>query len=199
MPYVPCRKAVRHYGVDKTTLARWCARGLLEYTTTPGGQKRYAVPQDPANVQDKPSCAAPRKVSYCYCRVSSPKQRDDLARQEQAMRDTYPNHVIVSDIGSGINFKRRGLRTILEQSMHGKVAEVVVAHRDRLARFATELIEWQLRTCGAKLVVQHQGMGTPEAELVEDLLSIVTVFACRSNGRRRYKTAVKEEDADVQG
>lgn len=82
--------------------------------------------------------------------------------------------------------------------MRGEVKEVVVAHRDRLSRFATELIDWVLRVNGTRLLVQHQGVGTPESELVEDLLAIVTVFACRSHGRRRYKAAKAQEAQDIQ-
>jgi hypothetical protein len=115
------------------------------------------------------------------------------------MRADFPEHIIVTDVASGINFKRRGLLSILDRAYRGEVEEVVVAYRDRLARFASELIEWQLRTCGAKLVVQHQGMGTPESELVDDMLSIVTVFACRRNGRRRYKAADTAEAESVPG
>ena len=76
MKYVPSRKAVEHYGVDKRTLRAWCVRGVLDFTTLPGGQRRYAIPD--ANT-DAGSPGAP-KVSYCYCRVSSSKQKDDLAR-----------------------------------------------------------------------------------------------------------------------
>ena len=178
-----------HYGVDPRTLTSWCDRGLLEFETTPGGQRRYAIKKRNARSNDK--------ISVFYCRVSSAKQKDDLARQEAAARAAYPGHVIVSDVGSGLNFKRKGLRAVLERSMRGEVAEVVVAHRDRLSRFATELIEWIFRTHGTRLVVQHQGMGTPESELVDDLLAIVTVFACRSHGRRRYKAPPVEEAQGV--
>ena len=76
-----------------------------------------------------------------------------------------------------------------------KQKEVVVSHRDRLARFATELIEWILRLHGTRLVVQHQVLETPESELVADLLAIVTVFACRSHGRRRYKRPAQGQEA----
>ena len=195
MKYVPSRHAVKHYQVDKRTLWKWCERGLLDFTTTPGGQRRYAIP---GTTED---CAHPgvqgSRVSYCYCRVSSVKQKDDLARQEAAMRAEFPNHTIISDIGSGLNFKRRGLQTILERALRREVQDVVVAHRDRLSRFATELIEWLLRACGANIVVQHPAMEAPEADLADDILAIITVFACRSHGRRRYKATAAKKDAKV--
>jgi putative resolvase len=113
------------------------------------------------------------------------------------MRATYPGYTIVGDVGSGINFKRRGPRSVLERSMRGEVAEVVVAHRDRLARFGVDLIEWILQRNGTRLVVQHSTVGTPESELADDLLSIVTVFACRRNGTRRYKAPEIQEAQGV--
>lgn len=167
--------------------------GVLDFFSTPGGQRRYAVP-------DPTEDAGVVKVSYCYCRVSTGKQKDDLARQEAAMRAEFPGHIVISDVASGINFKRRGLQTILERAMRGEVQEVVVAHRDRLARFATELVEWMLRACGANLVVQHQAVeSSPSNELAEDILAVVTVFACRSHGRRRYKAkGAAEKDSKAQ-
>jgi predicted site-specific integrase-resolvase len=103
------------------------------------------------------------------------------------MRTEFPNHRIVTDIASGINWKRKGLKTILESAMHGTCGQVVVAHRDRIARFGFELIEWILRTNGANLMVQHKDMdAAPEIELAEDIIAITTVFACKHYGKRRY-------------
>ena len=183
--FVPRRVALQHYRVDPRTLTSWCAKGLLEFRELPGGQKRYAI------------CTArtDSKISIVYCRVSSAKQKDDLRRQKAAMSAAYPGHLVISDVGSGLNFNRPNLRALLERSMRGEVAEVVVSHRDRLARFATELIEWILRLHGTRLVVQHQVLETPESELVADLLAIVTVFACRSHGRRRYKRPAQGQEA----
>ena len=70
-----------------------------------------------------------------FIRVSSPKQRDDLERQRQYMVARFPDYEVVEDIGSGINWKRRGLLSLLDRSLQGGLAEVVVASRDRLCRF----------------------------------------------------------------
>ena len=112
------------------------------------------------------------------------------------MQEKYPNHKLISDIGSGINFKRKGLRTILELSSKGMVSEVVVAYRDRLCRFAFELVEWFLQLHGVKLLVLHENLDSSgQSELAEDLLAIINVFNCRVNGKRKYtkKTETKEE------
>ncbi len=146
-----------------------------------------------------PASPKPSKEKLCYCRVSSPGQRDDLERQIQSMRSMFPNHRIVSDVGSGINFKRKGLRTILERSSKGLVEEVVVAYRDRLCRFAFELLQWVFHCHGVKLVVCNetldaQGSANKHSELTEDLLAIINVFSCRVNGRRKYRQRPEERE-----
>jgi len=127
--------------------------------------------------------------------VSSAKQKDDLERQIASLRESHPEHEVVKDIGSGINFKRKGLRSLLERSLEGGLDEVVVAHRDRLCRFAFDLIEWLFTKHGTKLVVLDQDVASPESEseFTEDLLSIVHVFSCRYNGLRRYRKRLHQE------
>jgi predicted site-specific integrase-resolvase len=76
----------------------------------------------------------------------------------------------------------------------------VVAHRDRIARFGFELVEWVLCTNGANLVVQHKDVeASPATELAEDIIAITTVFACKHYGKRRYakKSDDNEESGDI--
>ena len=73
-----------------------------------------------------------KKKKIAYCRVSSKKQADDLERQKNFFTTKFPDYELVTDIGSGINWKRKGLKTILESAMSGDISELVVAHRDRL-------------------------------------------------------------------
>jgi len=103
------------------------------------------------------------------------------------MRSKYPKHEIWTDIGSGINWNRSNFNRILEFAKNGTIKEVVVAHRDRLCRFAFELVENILSLHQVKLVVLDDQKFTYEEELSNDLLSIVTVFVAKQNGRRRYR------------
>ncbi len=89
------------------------------------------------------------KTGIVLCaRVSSNKQRDDLDRQIDYLSSHYPGCEVIDetsfvlDIAGGINFRRKGLRAILERSLSGDQLTLVVAHRDRLVRFGFELIEW---------------------------------------------------------
>jgi putative resolvase len=131
----------------------------------------------------------------CYCRVSSGKQRDDLARQVSSMQERFPDYEIVTDIdiGSGLNFKRPGMRALLESHVRGDVQEIVVAHRDRLARFGSELFDLVLQVHGGKLLVLDQQSLSPEDELTRDLLSIIHVFSCRLHGLRKYGRKIKKD------
>ena len=109
------------------------------------------------------------------------------------MRSRYPDAKIISDVGSGLNFRRRGLLAILERVHAGDKLTVVVAYRDRLARFGTELIETLLERNGGELVVLNQRDLSPEEELTADLIAILTVFGARVNGLRRYRKEIKKD------
>ena len=197
--FVTTREAKKVLQVSEATLRRWADEGLCPSIRSPGGKRLYNVqqflssrPAPGSNTGGIISEEKREKESICYCRVSSQGQKDDLQRQIAYMQTRFPSHRIISDVESGINFKRKGLRTILELAAKGMVSEVVVAYRDRLCRFAFELISWMLQINGVKLLVLNEGMdhGACEpggqAELAEDLLAIINVFNCRVNGKRKY-------------
>ena len=78
------------------------------------------------------------KRNICYCRVSSSKQKEDLSRQIEYMKNKFPNHEIIYDIGSWLNFKRKGLKLILNYGIEGEINELIIAYKDRLARIGYE-------------------------------------------------------------
>jgi predicted site-specific integrase-resolvase len=152
----------------------------IESYKTKAGHRRYNVAAYLGHQQ--------QSTTICYCRVSSPKQRYDLERQVKQ----YPGAEVVKDVGSGRYAKRRGLKSLLERAMRGEQLNIVVAHRDRLARFGFELIEWIVQQNGGKIVVLKQTNYSPEQELTNDLLSILHVFSCRMHGLRNYRTQVRK-------
>ena len=103
------------------------------------------------------------------------------------MQQQYPNAEIITDVASGLNYRRKGLASILERIHRGDKLTLVVAYRDRLARFGTELIEQILQRNGGELLVLNQRDLSPPEELTQDLLAILTVFSARANGLRRYR------------
>ena len=185
MPYIPGRKAAVQLGIHQNTLRRYSDEGRIQTIRTASGQRRYDVD---AFVRESADAAV-----VCYCRVSSAKQREDLVRQVCFMRERYPNAEIVSDIGGGLNFRRKGLVSILERLHRGDKLRIVVAHRDRLARFGFELIQWLAEQNGGGILVLNNADYSPEQELTQDILAILHTFSCRLHGLRRYKNAIKAD------
>lgn len=188
MAYVNTREAVRRLDVHPNTLRNWANANKIKHIRTPGKQRRY-------NVDD---FLGERKeaAEICYCRVSSYKQKDDLARQVQFMRNRFPGAKIIKDIGSGINFKRKGLQTILERTMQGDRIRLISAHKDRLCRFGFDLIKWIIERNGGELLVLNKNDLSPEEELTQDLLTILHVFSCRMHGLRSYKDKIAKDFTD---
>ena len=113
--------------VSKETLRLWAENGKIKTIKTDGGHRRYIYNEETNNKETK--------LKFIYTRVSSKKQQSDLERQIKYLQKLYPEYRIISDIGSGLNFNRKGLNKLLEAIITGTVAEVVVAHKDRLCRF----------------------------------------------------------------
>ena len=185
MVYVPSRKASAALGLHPQTLRRYADQGKISYYRNSAGQRLYDV--------DAYLRGASRPTIVCYCRVSSSKQRADLDRQIAHMGAIYPDAQIITDIAGGLSWKRAGLRSILERLHRGDKLELVVAHRDRLARFGFELIEWLVQQNGGSVLVLNQSHASPESELTEDLLAILHTFSCRMHGLRRYSTAIAQD------
>lgn len=171
--------ASKALGVSLQTLRNWSNAGEIVHRETPKGHRRYLLPG--AGRSDG------ERYGAVYARVSSSKQKPDLERQIDFLRQRFPGYKVFSDIGGGVNFARPGLRTLLDACMRGAVSEVVVAHRDRLARIGTGLIEHIIERCGSVLTVIEDRTcdGCPE-ELANDVLEVLTHFTAKHNGKRSY-------------
>lgn len=190
--WVRSNKACQYFGVHASTLRRWASLGNIEFKRTIGNQRIYNISSNKSL-----DTGITKKNSYIYTRVSSSKQKDDLDRQSAFLQSKFPNHTLIKDIGSGLNFKRRGLLKLLTMSNKGLVEEVVVASKDRLCRFGFDLLKWQFEQCSVKLVVLDKIDKTPEQEFTEDILSILQVFACRWNGHRKYSVENKKNKITI--
>jgi predicted site-specific integrase-resolvase len=188
--YVPLGKIKKHYGVSSGTLRKWADEGKIDSLRTPGNHRLFRLPEDvPETRESKPGDVV------VYIRVSSGKQKDDLERQKAYMLAQRPGSRVVRDIASGINWKRPGMLSLLDGAVDGTIKEVVVASRDRLSRLGFDILEWMLHRHGCKLTVLQAADQSPEEELSDDLLSIVQVFCCRRNGKRRYAAKPKGHQA----
>lgn len=186
--YTP-RKLSELLNVTQHTLAEWEKEGKIKATKTKGGHRRYIYSKiDESKDNDT-------KKKYIYARVSSRKQIDDLQRQVAFLQEKYPNYEVIQDIGSGINFKRKGLITLLDNVLGGNVSHIVVAHRDRLARFGYDMFSYLFARFKVSItIVQDNDIKEPAKELAEDLLSIITVFTARYHGSRKYTIQPESEN-----
>jgi putative resolvase len=192
--FIPLREACALTGLEAQTLRKYADTKTIQCYKTPTGQRMFHKPSLEAMCTPLASDNQVQeitKTNFIYSRVSSKKQLDDLARQVEYVknrRPEYASYTPISDVGSGINFKRKGLSTILDACLQGTIGEVVVAHRDRLSRFGFDLISLVIKKCGGTLtVLDDERNKSSEQELSEDLLSIVHIYSCRQMGRRSYK------------
>jgi predicted site-specific integrase-resolvase len=134
------------------------------------------------------------RKNICYCRVSSNKQKEDLQRQIEYMKNKYPNHEIISDIGSSLNMNRNGLVKLIDMAINGEINELVIAYKDRLARFGYDMIEnLIIKYSNGKIVTLNSDIEkTPSEEISEDILAIMNVYVAKINGLRKYKKQIKE-------
>jgi putative resolvase len=188
--YLNPKDASELFNVTVRTLFNWEKTGKIKCIRTDGNHRRYLLSSFP---KIKNISSSRRKI--CYCRVSTKSQQSDLERQVQFFKNKYPDYEIVRDVGSGLNFKRKGLQAILDSAEKGDVEEIVVTHPDRLCRFGFELIERIVQKYNGKIVVLDKEKTSPEQELVNDLISIVTVFSSRLYGLRSksFKNKIKEQ------
>ncbi|WP_424100307.1 IS607 family transposase [Moorena producens] len=189
--YVPPRVASNKLGVSTRTLERWLDSGKIKGIKTPGGQRRYdlnSVVSIPSNIQDRD------RSTILYARVSSRSQKADLEQQVQFLQSRYPDAEIIKDIGSGLNFKRKGLQSLLDRVIGGSCKYIVVAHKDRLCRFGFDLISWLCSKFQTQILVLDEKNLSPEQEMVEDVLAVIHVFSCRLYGLIKYKNKILEDN-----
>jgi putative resolvase len=182
-------------GKSTSTLRRWDREGVLSPKRTPGNQ-RYYTDEDRRLILSSEKTQTPRKT-VVYCRVSSSGQKDDLASQVKAMETYCLGAGIAVDewlneIGGGLNFKRKVFLKLMKSIRMGEVEHLLIAHKDRLARFAFELIEELASWYECKITVVNQESLSPQQEMVEDLMSIIHTFSCRLYGLRNYKKQIRK-------
>ena len=207
--YISIGTAAKTLGVSIPTLRRWDSVGILVAERTPAGHRRYLASEvstfNPLGI-DTPALKRP---TVAYARVSSHDQRDDLTRQIKVLEMYCASHgwsyEVISDLGSGMNYKKKGLADLLDRIIDDKVGRLVLTHKDRLLRFGAELV---FAVCEAKhveVVIINQGEDkTFEEELAQDVLEIVTVFSARMYGARSHKNkklieGVERAVADAEG
>lgn len=185
-------EAAKLLGVSIGTLRRWEESGeLVPARKTQGGTRYYAV-SDLLGLGDSDA------PTVCYARVSSHDQKDDLERQQE-MLEAYCvakgwRSEVIKDLGSGMNYRKKGLNRLLEMILRKQMRRLVITHKDRLLRFGSELVFALCEIQQIEIVIIHKGdQPSFEEELAKDVLEIITVFSARLYGSRskKHKETIK--------
>ena len=191
MKYYSAKTVTQMLGVTAQTLRNWDKEGKLKPSyVKSNGYRYYSEDSILSYTQERKT---KKELSVIgYARVSSKKQSDDLKRQVDNLKtylDTkYNNYEIITDIGSGINYQKPGLKKLVEKINKKQVDLIVVLYKDRLLRFGFELVEYFSELNNVKIEVLGRTDKTQDQELVEDLVQIITVFSCKIQGKRKAKT-----------
>ena len=183
-------KAAEILGVHPETLRRWERMGKIEVERTPTNRRQYDLSK---LYQIAPRASDGSGSTLAYARVSSRDQKDDLETQVSLLEAYCAanrwEYRVLTDIGSGMNYNKRGLRTLIKSICLGDTDRLVLVHKDRLLRFGSEMIFSLCETFGVEVVIINKGEAPMsfEEELVQDVLEIITVFSARLYGSRSHK------------
>ena len=202
--YVSGKNAAQILGVHQRTLYQWDKKGKIDTIRTPFGKRLYNVTkflkernEDTTIItkvnNEEINKRIQNKGNYIYARVSTLSQKNDLTHQIKELTDKYPTHKLITDIGSGMNLNRKGLRQIIDKAIKGEISEVVIAHKDRLCRYGYELIEDIINTYsnGKIIILNKSEQKEPKEELVDDVLQIMNIFVAKMNGIRKYDKKIE--------
>ncbi|PSN91398.1 IS607 family transposase [Candidatus Marsarchaeota G2 archaeon OSP_D] len=169
-------------GLHPRTIQKWDKQGKIRVLRTLGGRRR--IPE--SEIRRLQGERGIRSI-IGYARVSSPTQRDDLERQVEYLRQRGVQEVI-TDIGSGLNEKRKGFLRLLDRVLHNEVDKVVILYEDRLTRFGFDTLKKVFEAHGTTIEVLNQtDAKPPQQELVEDLITIISHFSGKLYGMRSHK------------
>lgn len=182
-------KFAKLVGVTPTTLRRMQETGeLIPYHISSGGTRYYSSEQLNKFSPNKST----NKLVVGYCRVSTISQKDDLETQVKNLSSYMCakgyKYEIITDIGSGINYKKKGLQQLLTKINNQEISKIVVLYKDRLVRFGYEMIEYLCTINGIEIEIVDNTTQSKKQELTDDLIQIITVFANRLYGQRSKKT-----------
>ena len=183
-------EAARILGISISTLRRWEREGKITPARTEGKHRRYDLKLIAPNLTHKKHAVEGKVIAYA--RVSSHDQKADLDRQKKVLEMYCASngwtYELISDLGSGMNYHKKGLKHLLDEIIKGTVVRLIITHKDRLLRFGAELV---FAICEAKqveVIILNRGEDTSfEEDFAKDVLEIITVFRARLYGSRSHK------------
>ena len=180
------------FGVCIETVRRWEFLGkLVPSLRTIGGHRRYELSYIQSVIKQEPIEST--KFTVCYSRVSTHDQKDDLIRQnlkliDYAETNNFKNIKSITDLGSGLNYKKKGLLDLLKLLLMNQVDTIILDNKDRLLRFGAEIILYICKQKNIKVIIlEDKELQSKEEEFVFDVLSILTVYTSKIYGSRSHK------------
>ena len=191
MKYYSSKKVTEILGVTAQTLRNWDKEGKLKPSyVKSNGYRYYSEDSILSYTQERKTKKNLNVIGYA--RVSSEKQSNDLESQVANLKtyldSKYSEYEIITDIGSGINYTKPGLKKLIEKINRKEVDLIVVLYKDRLLRFGFELVEYFAELNNVKIEVLDKIDKNQDQELVEDLVQIVNSFPSKIQGKRKAKT-----------
>ena len=191
------KEMAERLNVTVRTLQRWDNDGILKAYRTPTNRRYYTEEQYLEYTGQSQMAKDTRKV-VAYARVSSNGQKDDLKNQLQFLRNFANGKGIIlddviTDIGSGLNYKRKKWNKLLDDVMDNQIKVIYITYKDRFVRFGYDWFENLCKKHNTEIVVLNNIETSPSQEMVDDMISIIHVFSCRLYGLRKYKTKIKND------
>ena len=189
--YLSIGQASIMIGVSVSTLRRWdYSKSFCPDFLTKGGHRRYsivAIKKYLGQIIDDQ-----KKKVIAYARVSSHDQKEDLQRQVKRLsihcKSRFKNFEVIDDLGSGMNYKKKGLKKLLKLILSGQISKIILTHKDRLLRFGSELVFQICHYFGVEIQILDEDKNlTDEQVLAFDVLEIITVFSARLYGKRSHQ------------
>ncbi len=195
--YVSATGARQFCTVSPTSLRLWSNQGQIRTIRTPGG-KRFYHREDLCKLLGITVPVSTKiHTGIIYARVKSIEDQADLERQLEILQSQYSQYTVITDIGSGIKYNRKGLQKLLQQVSTGTITEIVVTSVERLCSYGIELIECIFQAYNTRLVVLGEESGTEREEFYADFYEMCQQFMSQRRRRGKYKKSENKENPIV--
>lgn len=192
MGYVTPKEACNYYGVTHPSLRRWASSDKIKFIRTPGGDFRYWIDEN-ENLESNLI-----RTEIIYARVIHAKYQNDLQYQIEYLTQKYPNAIVEKEIGSSLDFNRKGIQNVLNLILSGQVNTLIITHKDRICRFGFDFFEWFCKKYNTTIIIDNKDLklNFTNEELVEDLFTITNCFSNKLYGNKKFKIKNKHNDSD---
>ena len=187
--YLTPQQVQEKFGYHPKSLSRWAQEGKIKFTKSPGGHRRYLL----SSLEELTMLAEDNREIILYVRVSTHSQKEDLKSQREYVSSYYPQCKCISDIGSGLNFKRKKFLKLMEQVANHEVKKIVVAHKDRLCRFGFDFVQWFCHLNGCQIEILNHSYKSPHQELMDDFMAVMHFFSSKLYFLRSYEKKIQSE------